>query len=231
MLPKNCPVCKQKALRYIDKRVKCTNCKAYEKSLNRYERLLAWTIGKQWWWRVPILLWFVVMLFQNLNDPMFALNRLSNPFSALDFGMHELGHFLFSPFSEIWVIAGGSIFQCLFPLITMLGFIQIRWHFAAALCWCWLGLNFFDVATYAADARERALSLSVGFAGLTEQGSDQAYDRAHDWYQLLSRTGRLEQDLAIAQDLRTAAVVAFCIGFACALFLLVQMQLHRSRRL
>lgn len=177
-------------------------------------------------------MWFVVMLVQNLKNPIFAMNRLSNPFSALDFGMHELGHQIFSVFGEFMRIAGGSIFQCLFPLLWMIGFLQKRWYFAAAMCWCWLGLNLFDVATYAADARARLLPLSMGLGifGIDLTDMDAVYDKGHDWYQLLLRTGHLEKDLLIAKGLRIAAVAMFVTGFILGGILLTQMVVGFVRR-
>jgi hypothetical protein len=229
MLPKKCRVCKHKTLSFDQKYAFCTNCMIYRKRLNFIQRVLIWASGKQWWWRLPILLWFGFMLVQNWHDPSFALNRLSNPFSALDLGMHELGHFIFRPLGEFMYIAGGSFFQCLFPILWLIRFIQKRWYFAAAMCWCWLGLNLFDVATYAADARARLLPLATGFAGLFEQGSDAAYDRAHDWYQLLSRTNNLNADLAIANGLRIAGTVAFAIGLTIGTIMILQMFISTFR--
>jgi hypothetical protein len=170
-----------------------------------------------------------VMLRQNLQNDSFALNRVGNPFSALDLGMHELGHILFSPFGMFLHIAGGSLFQCLFPILGMIGCLQKRWYFGFTMCWCWLGLNFFDVATYAADARARLLPLSTGLAGLGEQGSDEAYDRAHDWYQLLSRTGHLQSDQAIAHGLRIAGTSVMILGIAMGTFLIINMIVRRRK--
>lgn len=210
LLSRRCPVCKHASLMFDEDLVSCTNCAVYNKPLNIFQKPFAWASGKWWWWRVPILLWFGIMLVQNWHDPWFAIARTSNPFSAFDFGIHELGHLLFQPFGEFLYIAGGSLFQCLFPVVGIFAFLQIRWYFAAAMCLPWLGLNLFDVATYAADARDRLLPLG-GWAGLSEQGSNEAYDKAHDWYQLLSRTHHLQSDQAIAHGLRvTGTSVILC---------------------
>lgn len=230
MLPRKCPACSNKSLSFNEVEIFCQNCPIYRKPLSFWQKPLVWAYTRYWWWRLPILVWFVVMLVQNLKNPIFAMNRLSNPFSALDFGMHELGHQIFSVFGEFMRIAGGSIFQCLFPLLWMIGFLQKRWYFAATMCWCWLGLNLFDVASYAADARARVLPLATGLAGLYEQGSDEVYDRAHDWYQLLSRTGHLENDLIIARGLRIAATTTFVTGFIFGGILLTQMVVGFVRR-
>lgn len=230
MLPKTCPVCQNKHLDYEDGYAVCNKCKTYRKKLNFFRRQLVWASDKQWWWRLPILAWFVVMLKQNWKNTWFAINRTSNPFSAFDLGVHELGHIIFSPFGEFMHIAGGCLFQLIFPLLWLFAFWRKKWYFAAAMCWCWLGLNLFDVAAYAGDARARLLPLTAGIAGLAEQGSDEAYDKAHDWYQILSRTHHLNWDLAIEHDLRIAATVAFFIGLAMGSILLVQMLVSQTQR-
>ncbi len=223
MLPTICPVCEQDALHYDKDNIYCTNCE-YSKPLTWLQKPFAWATDKQPLWRVGILALFVLFLCLNLKDPSYALNRLANPFSMFDFGIHELGHIIFRPFGEFMTILGGSLFQCIFPFLWMAGSIQKRWYFAACMCWCWVGLNLFDVATYAADARARLLPLAAGPGGIGADASDESvYDHAHDWYQILSRTGHLNSDLAIAQGLRIAAVITFLIGFTLGGMLLVRM--------
>jgi len=233
MFPLSCPVCKHDSLEYDDRSVHCTNCTVYSKKLPLYKRPLAWALTKPGlWWRVVIVVWFVVMLFQNWANPEFALNRLANPFSAVDFGIHELGHFLFIPFGEFgefMTIAGGSLFQCIFPLLWIAGLLQIRYYFGAVLCLCWLGLNLFDVATYVADANVRLLSLA-GPGSLLSDGSEEAYDAGHDWYQLLSRTGHLDADQTIAGFLRVVGSAIYILGLILAVTIIVYIVIGRRRR-
>ena len=98
------------------------------------------------------------------------------------------------------------------------------------MCWCWLGLNFFDVATYAGDAQNRVLPLAGGLDSLSAEPTEETYNQGHDWYQILSRTGHLKMDQAIAHDLRVAAVIVFCIGFAIGVLLLIYMFRGSIRR-
>lgn len=178
-----------------------------------------------------ILLWFGVMLLQNLHNPWFAVARTSNPFSAFDLGIHELGHILFIPFGTFMHIVGGSLFQCIFPIVGIFAFWQIRWYFASIMCLPWLGLNLFDVAMYAGDARSRLLPLSTGLAGLGEQGNDQAYDQAHDWYQILSRLHHLDWDHRIEHILRVAATSVAILGLVLGSLLVAYMLASSMHRL
>jgi hypothetical protein len=223
LVPKRCPACGHKPLAINEDNLTCENCFIYTKPLTRFQKFLVWASSKWWWWRALILAWFVIMLVQNLHNPWFAVNRLSNPFSALDLGIHELGHILFIPFGQFMHIAGGCLFQCLFPIIGIAAFIQIRWYFAAIMCLPWLGLNLFDVAMYAGDARDRLLPLTTGFAGLSEQGSNQAYDKAHDWYQILSRLHHLDWDHRIEHILRIAATSVTILGLVLGSLLVIYM--------
>ena len=113
----------------------------------------------------------------------------------------------------------------------MIGSLQKKWYFAATMCWCWLGISLFDVATYAADADVRLLPLAAGPAGIAA-GSD-SYDQGHDWYQMLSQTGHLGSAITIADWMRRVASVLFVIGLGYGAFLMTQMmygQFLRNRR-
>jgi hypothetical protein len=233
MLTKTCPICKKNTLFYDEEVVSCSSCKIYRKKLNIIKKALVWAYDKSFIWRLPIIIYFALLLQSNLQKSDWALNRMANFFSALDFGIHEIGHRLFIPFGEFMTIAGGSIFQLLFPLLWMLGFLQKKWYFAASMCWCWLGLNLFDVATYAADARARELPLNIGFAifGIDPTNTDAAYDQSHDWYQILTRLNKLDSDLVIAQGFRNAGIIAFIVGFTIGGVLLITMLYGTVRRL
>lgn len=223
--PTTCPICKQETIAHDETSAYCTSCLVFRQPLPWWPRQLAWASKRTPWGRLLLYFWFIVLLAQNLKDKSFALSRQTNPFSMLDFGIHELGHALFMFCGDFMHILGGSLFQCVFPLLWMIGFYQKKWYFAACMCWCWLGLNLFDVATYAADARARLLPLSIGpgALGLDDTQTDAVYDQAHDWYQILSRVGHLQSDLAIANGLRIAGAIAFIVGFIMGGILLYHM--------
>lgn len=214
-----CPICKKDDLRRTATEIYCANCDSYRRRFSLLQIVTNWAAGRTWWWRTIVVMYVGFLLAQNLRDSSFALNRIGSPFSALDFGIHELGHILFIPFGEFMTILGGSLFQCLFPLLWFVAAWRKRWYFGAAFCIGWLGLNMFDVATYAADARARLLSLAT-------LSSD--YDSAHDWYQILSRTGHLEWDHTIAQLLRTGASFAMVISLTLMTLLIIL--IIRARR-
>jgi hypothetical protein len=49
------------------------------------------------------------------------------------------------------------------------------------------------------------------------------YDDGHDWYQILSRTGRLDQDTQIASNLRMGGKIAVILGLSLGAVLIILM--------
>lgn len=134
--------------------------------------------------------------------------------SDIDLAIHEFGHMLFMPFGieflgSTMMILGGSLTQVAFPMIFVGYFLWRgddgvrRDPFAAMICLWWASINLLGVAIYCADSRAGQLML---INGLTGQESD-----AHDWNNLLTRWGLLQQDTLIARYMRAVAVLA-CIG-------------------
>ena len=120
---------------------------------------------------------------------------------ALNFGIHELGHVVFRPFGEFVMILGGSLFQCLVPVIAFAMFVKQGDYFAQAFAFGWLSTNLFSVATYCADARSMLIPLlSIGGG-----------DVYHDWNYILDRLGLLRFDHALAFLMRVAAVVSMLV--------------------
>lgn len=211
MFPTKCPVCSYNSLVYDVEQVRCSHCEGYTEPLKWHKRPLVWARGKAWWWRLLILIWVLYIFYRYIDDYDYPMQRMSNIFNAIDFGIHEVGHYLFVPFGEFMTILGGSLLQTIFPLFWLGALYWKRWYFAASLCFIWVGLNLYDVATYAADARARLLPLAT-------LSSD--YDSAHDWYQILTRTGKLESDLAIARNMRITGTIFVIVGTFSALWLI-----------
>jgi len=108
---------------------------------------------------------------------------------GVNLAFHEFGHLFFSPFGRFMTILGGSLFQVLWPWTFLLAFLfKYRDTFAASIMLWWGGQNFIDLAPYIGDAYYRGLPL-VGGGG----------EESHDWGNLLTMTGLLEQYQAIAR--------------------------------
>jgi hypothetical protein len=144
--------------------------------------------------------------------------------SDIDLAIHEFGHMLFMPFGiqflgNTMMILGGSLTQVAFPLIFFGYFL--RKHddaprpdvFAAMVCLWWSGINLLSVAIYCADSRAGQLMLIDGSTGQESDG--------HDWNNLLTRWGLLQQDTVIARWMRAIAwllcVASIIVAFWSAL--------------
>jgi len=112
-------------------------------------------------------------------------DAMGGPLHGINLAIHETGHFVFMPFGEMMGFLGGSLFQILLPLVFVGYFLKERDGFGAAVALWWVGLNFWDVSPYIADAQAQMLPLVGG--------------GVHDWAVLLGEWGLLRKDAEIAR--------------------------------
>lgn len=174
-----------------------------------------WCHGRIWWPRVILLLFFAHLMFNDLKNPLSG-----DIFKGLNLAFHEMGHAIFQPFGEFMTVAGGSLFQCLVPMLSTIMFFRQRDYFGIAVCFGWLSTNLLDVATYAADARTLALPLVSPFGGGGEA--------IHDWNWLLDRLNILHLDYVVAFWLRLAGVVSMLICQIAGFWLVFHMVSYRK---
>jgi hypothetical protein len=171
-------------------------------------RALAWARGRFWYIRLPLVVWLANILRQHLRDRDYV-----SLFGGLNLGIHELGHFVFAPLGEFMGVAGGSLLQCLAPVVAAWSFWRQEDFFGISVAWFWLGINLFEVARYAGDARAQLLPLVSPVSG----------DPIHDWNYLLGTLGLLRQDQAIAGLFRASATGCMLIGVVMGAWLLWKM--------
>lgn len=106
-----------------------------------------------------------------------------------DLVFHEAGHVIFSPFGRFLTVLGGSLLQCLIPIIAAISFIRQEQLFSAAICGWWAGQNLVDLAPYIADARALRMVLLSGRTGAEVEG--------HDWEYILTQLGMIHLDRGI----------------------------------
>jgi hypothetical protein len=119
---------------------------------------------------------------------------------AVNLGIHETGHLLFTPFGEFMHFLGGSLFQLIMPLLFVLHFYRRRDFFAAYVVTWWVAQNLWNISVYVADARSLALPLVGG--------------GVHDWNYMLDRLGLLHLDERIAATVHFAGVLVFLWAMA-----------------
>jgi hypothetical protein len=145
----------------------------------------------------PKLVFAVVLVLYFL---WIALDPMQGSFLDLvDLPIHETGHLLFRPFGEFIGIAGGSIFQVIFPAMFAGYFVWREQYYSAAIVLFWLGQSIINVWVYAADAVTMQLVLTSGMTG-SEGGF-------HDWNYLLTRTGLIGSTKMVAGIIRTAGTI------------------------
>ncbi|MGH7469683.1 MAG: hypothetical protein ACRENP_17170 [Longimicrobiales bacterium] len=186
------------------------NANARARALSQID---AWAHGRSALIRLPLLIYFAWVFRNHLNNPFY--NSLPG---GLNLVIHELGHFLWAPLGQFWSILGGSLTQCLVPVVVAGLFVRQRDYFAVAVTFCWLSTNLFGVATYAADALTQQLPLV----------SPVGDDPIHDWGFLLTKWQKLSRAAQIGDWLRNAASASMLIGLGGGGWILWRM--HKLRR-
>lgn len=123
------------------------------------------------------------------GDAMHSVLHLPN------LAFHEAGHVFLSPFGELLMFFGGSLLQCVVPLVVCVAFLRRGDIAGAAAGLWWCGQNLLDVAPYIADAR----SLSLPLIGEVNNEIVEARPLRHDWHNILDQLGWLEHDLLLAR--------------------------------
>jgi hypothetical protein len=170
----------------------------------------AWCAGRSWLARTPVVAWFAWIGVRHLADPLYE-----SLFGALNLGIHEAGHLLFSWFGLFLMVAGGTLLQLAAPLGSAVMFWRQPDWFALPICGAWLATNLYNVATYMADARAMELPLVTVGGGEPLVG--------HDWNYLLGTVGLLAQDAFLAGALRLLAFVVLWGSLAVATWMVVRM--------
>lgn len=107
---------------------------------------------------------------------------------SANLAFHEAGHPLFGLLSNRLMVYGGTLGQLVFPIVATVSFWIRREALACALTTVWLSENLWNIARYMADARAQELPLVGG--------------GEHDWTEIFSRWGALNQDTAVAGVVR-----------------------------
>ncbi len=144
--------------------------------------------GRNGWLRAPALAYFLWVWFRHAASPEYR-----SVFGGLNLGIHELGHFVFG-FGDVLAALGGSLLQCLVPLVGMAMFARQGDWFAVAFAFGWLGTNLFEVSVYAADAVAMRLPLVTPGGG----------HAIHDWNYILGALGWLRHTERVAGLIRFA---------------------------
>ena len=177
---------------------------------NIRQEIVSWCSGKNWFWRLPLLLYFAYVFVRHISDPMY-----SSVLGGINLGIHELGHFVFGFLGEFMAVAGGTLLQILIPVFGMVNFMRQEDYFSLALCFGWLSTNFFEISRYASDARSISLPLVSPFGGDTV---------IHDWEYMLDKLHILQYDIIVGNGFKILAAFMMLI---CLIFGVLQLWLMK----
>jgi hypothetical protein len=177
-----------------------------------------WCTGRLWWARLPLWLYLAYSLVRHAT----ASEPYRSVFDGLNLGIHELGHVIFRPFGQFLTVAGGTIAQCMAPIISVLVFHRQRDWFGISVCVCWLATNLWGVSVYLGDARALELPLVAPGMGMMPSGDGSIL---HDWNHLLGITGLLRHAGLIAGTIGVVATLTMLVGLAFGAWLLLRMAL------
>jgi hypothetical protein len=163
-----------------------------------------WCAGRSPWPRLLVLLvmgWLVVC---QMKADFYA-----TPLSAINLGIHEMGHLLFQFAGQMLMTAAGTGAQVTAPLVAACILRrQEDWFGVAFACW-WCGVSLGEMSVYAGDAVDQAMPMvSIG-----------GREVHHDWAWMLDRLDLLDHTARISGVMATAAVILEGMGLVAAAFL------------
>lgn len=167
-------------------------------------------IQQSFWFRLAS---FVVLV--SLSVPIFFKEDKAwvvDFLHSINLLVHEAGHVVFRIFgNDVITSMGGSLFQCMVPLIFFFAlWIKPRDLFGAAVALWWSFENVMDVVPYVADALPMKLLLINGVTGAeTPYGG-------HDWNFILCELGYIVyyEEIAHALSVIARIGIALCIMWA-----------------
>ena len=122
----------------------------------------------------------------------------------VDLPIHETGHIIFGIFGEVIGMAGGTLFQLIFPAVFVGYFWWNEKYYSAAIVLFWVGQSFINVHIYAQDAIAMQLPLVGG--GI------------HDWNWMLTRFGLLDSTKMIAGLIRVVGTLTIIAAAVTSIF-------------
>jgi hypothetical protein len=164
-----------------------------------------------------IVVWGLKFIFSSIESNYSGISFMH----LINLPFHEAGHILFRVFGQFMMTLGGSLTQCLVPLICLLTFlVKTRDPFAASVSLWWFGENLIDLAPYINDARALKLMLLGGVTG-------RDVEDYHDWEFILRKIGLLEYDHLIAKTAHVIGALLMVCAFLWAGSLLLSQYRNR----
>jgi hypothetical protein len=149
-------------------------------------------------------MWGLRLMTLRVADGEIAQSFIHGPLLVF----HEAGHVLFMPLGRWMTVAGGTLMQCLVPVVLGAALLwKNRDPFGAAFALWLLGVSVMDVAPYLYDALHPQLTLLGGGTG---------EDGGHDFIFLLDAVGlrHRAQGLGLLLHKLGAVLMLLALGWA-----------------
>jgi len=131
---------------------------------------------------------------------------------TIDLFVHETGHLVFSIFGRFIYFLGGSLFQIIIPVATILVFARSTLRSIPFTSY-WTGQSIVNVSIYIGDAPFQRLHL-ISHAAI------------HDWRWLLSYTRTMEYAGYIAMIVNITGLLTCCFGIGIGFYFITCDSLH-----
>lgn len=150
-----------------------SDAKDSENKVNNYIKLLFW-------------IYLAYFTFRVVSKRLETIDAFLH---NIDLPIHEFGHLFFGIIfgNGLIMIAGGSLFQVIFPCILTGALFFNKDYFGGFVCSIWVGESLVDVSYYISDASTRDLPLITGDPD------------THDWFNILSELNILNWDTTIGR--------------------------------
>jgi hypothetical protein len=127
---------------------------------------------------------------------------------TIDLFIHETGHLVFRIFGRFIYFLGGSLFQIIIPVATVLVFARSTLR-SLPFTLYWTGQSIVNVSIYIGDAPSQRLHL-ISHAAI------------HDWRWLLNYMGTMEYAEDIAMIVNITGLLTCCVGIGFGLYFIIQ---------
>jgi hypothetical protein len=126
----------------------------------------------------------------------------------IDLFIHETGHLIFAIFGRFIGFLGGSLFQVIIPVASVIVFGRSSLR-SIPFTFYWTGQSMVNVSIYIGDAPYQRLQL-------ISRGA------IHDWRWILNQTGMMDCAADIALIVNTMGLFICCIGIAIGIYIVIK---------
>jgi hypothetical protein len=170
------------------------------------------------------LTYLIYLIFFVATDYQTMIGREHSPFfimamDMVDLFIHEAGHFFFSFFGQVIYYMGGSLFQIILPIVTLIVFARTSIR-SMSFTLFWIGESTVNVSIYIADAQWKRLPLISRHA-------------THDWNWLCVHLNLLQEAESISSVVNVIGIITCISALIVGIYFIVKdvREIETSRKI